>query len=300
VNNKRFVCFLDLLGFSNYTLTDLKGALVMLDNYQTIFHEKFKDRESSASIHITLNQLFKKNLLTSFEYFIPFSDSIFITSKDIETFINQVSSFLLNCYRLTANEYYNPVNKSDPCLINNGTERWYPIFFRGGLAFGTAFPFNLEGIVASKLAQVNNLAGEAVVRAVRLEKKKDSSNKRIKGPRLLCSEEVKQKIINANHFLDRFDDVYEVLWPQALFIDDNPVATEIQKIDEVFIQASNLFKAYGSRPDEGLHYFEFIKLISRSCLKYFEFRKDKSIAEKRLSILIDKQGLNHIKNDLFS
>ncbi|MFH2108558.1 MAG: hypothetical protein ABII93_07815 [Chrysiogenia bacterium] len=290
--NERVVCYLDLLGFSNYTKSNPKGALWLLDNYQTILHETIRDGASDTPVPTTLKKLHEMNLVSSFEYFIPFSDSIFITSKEIDDFIFQVSSFLIKCFWLTADKYTYPVNKADPCYVSNG-EWWYPTFFRGGMAFGKVIPFELESIKTKNLTKVTNLTGEALVQAVGLERTD-------KGPRLFCSLGVQQRVEKAQHFIVSKNSIFEVLWPMRLFSDENSVDSEVQKIDEIFIQASNLYNAYGMINDIGKHYLEFIKLISHSSLQYFNSRKCISKAKDRLSRLINQFNLGNIKDDLLT
>lgn len=69
MNNKEYACcFLDLLGFSSYTLYyDVLDSVRLIENYATIFQYR------------RIAEDFK-----SFEYFHPASDSLFILSRIIE------------------------------------------------------------------------------------------------------------------------------------------------------------------------------------------------------------------------
>ena len=76
----KVVAYLDILGFGNHTYTNVEEALELLSNYQTIINQKIIDNDlhPPPSYSIELQELSKQNIVDSFEYFLPFSDSVFI------------------------------------------------------------------------------------------------------------------------------------------------------------------------------------------------------------------------------
>lgn len=101
---------LDILGFGNHTYTNVEEALELLSDYQTIINQKIIDNKlhPPSSYSNQLQDLAKQNIVDSFEYFLPFSDSLFIQSSTANDFVKQISSFLLDCFLLKSNNYSNP------------------------------------------------------------------------------------------------------------------------------------------------------------------------------------------------
>ncbi len=113
---------MDLLGFSNYTQTDTNSALILLENQQLILNQKIADNKihPEDSYHDEEEKLLAERcLIDSFEYFLPFSDSVFIIATSPDKFVKQLSCFLLECFRLTADSYSNPEDEKNPTEINN-------------------------------------------------------------------------------------------------------------------------------------------------------------------------------------
>lgn len=109
-NNKekdRIVAYIDLLAFSNHVRKNTGDAMMVFSNYNTILHSKIRDGIAHPvdSYSSELQELARNTSIDSFEYFIPFSDSIFIVSDDVNSFIPQLSSFVYGCFHITSHFY---------------------------------------------------------------------------------------------------------------------------------------------------------------------------------------------------
>lgn len=181
------VAFLDLLGFSNTVTRSAEEALSMLQSYNSILHFGIVDSQlhPSSGYIPELQDLAKRNSMESFVDFLPFSDSIFITSENCSDFLLQLGSFLEKSFHLTAHFYAYPENKQDPMEMHNiGIEedskgvltvvetpcRIPPTLFRGGVAYGEVSAINPTNLIAGNRTKGYILMGESVVRAVGLEK----------------------------------------------------------------------------------------------------------------------------------
>ena len=198
-DNYRVVAFLDILGFSNYATQSPADAMNLLYNYHALIKQKIvnqKVRDTRDNIEEELKPLIEQRSIDSFECFLPFSDSIFITSNDSDKFAKQLSSFLLDCFSFTSSAYANPENNENPTQvtintheidkngkINHGTKsaNWYPLFFRCGISYGIVGNAEINSIIDTKVDSVTTIVGPAVVEAVGLEKAG-------KGPRVFCSK----------------------------------------------------------------------------------------------------------------
>ena len=109
----RAVAYLDLLGFSNTVLRNAEEALAMLTSYNSILHFGIMESELHPSDGYPqgLQKLAKRKSTESFKDFLPFSDSIFITSDDCSDFLLQLGEFLYRSFHLTAHFYANPENE---------------------------------------------------------------------------------------------------------------------------------------------------------------------------------------------
>lgn len=96
----KVVAFLDILGFGNHTNANVEEALELLSNYETIVSQKINDKNINPPESYEddgLKELAKQRMVDSFEYFLPFSDSLIIQSSVPNVFLPQVSRFLLDC-----------------------------------------------------------------------------------------------------------------------------------------------------------------------------------------------------------
>lgn len=199
------VAFLDLLAFSNHVRENTQDAFMAFTTYRTILETKLTDdfrHPSESYSNPILQELASKNSVNSFDYFLPFSDSVFIASNNQNIFLKQLGSFVLHCFMFTSRQYENPEDKVNPTkvtissidkdengeIVTNKVEsNWYPTLFRGGIALGEAIPIELMGIIKNKPEKIANLAGKAIVKAVGLESK-------IKGPRIVFEKDFYEKL----------------------------------------------------------------------------------------------------------
>ncbi len=86
INPKGICCYIDILGFSNFVKEDPRGAMYLLQNYQTQLLQ-FKE----VPINDEYLAPYRKD---SFKYLIPFSDSIFFYSESASDFVLQLADFV--------------------------------------------------------------------------------------------------------------------------------------------------------------------------------------------------------------
>jgi hypothetical protein len=311
--NNRIVCFIDLLGFRNCIHVDQMSALGLLAQPRIIMIQKITDGESHPVESYDLECLKKiagDHLTTSFEYYLPFSDSILITSKNPDVFIKQISCFLLECFKLTSKAYNNPENPSDPTEVtikyhtidNKGAiilldqkEHWFPTAFRGGVCFGPAIPFKNKSIENYSPSEIQNISGTAIVEAVGLENSG-------KGPRLFCSKKFIDFLDPSVKYLIaplKDNKNYEILWPSAIYLDGGDPNIELKSFDELFGPTVKLWQAF-NHLEISLHYYNFIKLVVLSTIKYF---KDKGMIKETKAYIekaIDNSDIAYKKNELLS
>jgi hypothetical protein len=297
----KIVAYLDILGFGNHTYTNVEEALELLSDYQEIIRQKIIDKKSHplSDYPEELQELAKQNMVDSFEYFLPFSDSLFIQSSSPNDFVKQISHFLLACFQLKANAYSYPEDPSDPSKITkkqigkkNGKYikkdkpyHWYPLIFRGGISYGETYIFDINAIVDSNLTKIKNIAGPALVKAVK------ELEPLGKGPRLFCdSDFVNQLDPETKKYCKKLPDKhYEILWPAFHYIKANN-ESEINKICELIRPVANLWKAYNHLPF-GIHFWEFLRLVVEASIRYFEIQGNSKIAEDEISKCLELNGL---------
>lgn len=153
------------------------------------------------------------------------------------------------------------------------------------MSFFRKFP-GFYWIVNSKLAKVKNIAGPALVKAVK------ELEPLGKGPRLFCDVDFFQQLDSEmkQYCRQLSDDNYEILWPAFYYIKNNPVEVECNKIHELIRPASNLWKAYNHLPF-GVYYWEFLRLVVGASIKYFEIQGNKTNAEDLISKCFASVGL---------
>lgn len=283
---ENIVAYIDLLAFSNHVRENTGDALMAMNNYNTILSTKIRDElvNPVASYPEGLKELAKMHSIDSFDYFLPFSDSVFLMSNDCNSFIKQLGSFVLQSFTFTSHFYKDPIDLANPekgyinnfsfnqdghVVVNTDVCNYYPALFRGGLAYGEAFPIDLYAVMGKQPSKSKVLTGAAVVDAVKLESS-------VKGPRLIFGEKVFLqlnkdtrdycRIIPENHTM------YEILWPAMEYIkqnDQHQCAQEISKMYELVIPAYHLWKAY-NHTLYSAHYFNFIELIIASTIQFFD------------------------------
>lgn len=300
----KIVAYLDILGFGNHIYTNVEEALELLSDYQTIINQKIIDNKlhPPSSYPSDLQKLAKQNIVDSFEYFLPFSDSLFIQSSTPNDFLKQISSFLLDCFLLKSNNYSNPEDPSDPSKVTikeigieegkvikkEKLSHWHPLLFRGGISYGETYVFDINAIVDSNLTQINNIAGPALVKAVK------ELEPLGKGPRLFCDIDFYNKLdMSTKTYCKKLsDEHFEILWPAFYFIKGNDVTSEIYKIYELIRPVVNLWKAY-NHLSFGAHYFEFLRLVISASIMFFDMQGNKKIAEDAISDCLKSVGLEN-------
>lgn len=322
MTQEKIVVFLDLLGFSVAVRDNIQVAASKIDNYNSIIDEQFGDQQIHPvdSYCTELQSLAESSYATTFDYFLPASDSVFIVSdkENLNVFVKQLCSFLLKSYTLTASRYAYPEDKDEVTLhkgrnininekdVKLNDEIYSPCLFRGGMSIGVCDPFPQYRVVNGKILNDNcNLIGEAVVDAVHLEGI-------VNGPRVLieekyynmCEEDVKRhyfRQLSDNEIKDEYKNIqdengnkiilYELLWPVALFIRRNGIISEIRNngnLRELIQGSYNLYKSKSNKGAEQ-HYKAFIDLLYNSILIYWDNASAaKEYVEKMKMYDIDK------------
>lgn len=270
-NSKGICCYIDILGFKEFIKENQAGARSLLENYQ--------------------HQLEDENLTSysSFKYFIPFSDSIFIyTEKEnASNFVMQLSKFIEQSYRITSDAYSRPENPEHPedvtlkgyALENDiptkksFKAKWYPLLFRGGIGYDEIEVSQLRGILKNEAKFVGSIFGKSVVEAVKYEQSG------LKGPRVFCGKDFYNLLDNNAKKIvhPAFDnsELYEVNWTAVNYL--NYKKLDEKRVDillinefnmEFLIPASNLWKAYNHLIFSN-HYYCFLKLIIKGVQHFF-------------------------------
>lgn len=271
-NTKYNCCFIDLLGFSNYTTkSNLRDCVQLIENYATIYEQRCI-----------------VNNFRSFKYFHPASDSIFIISNDYDMFIKDISDFCYSSFRMVSNTYICPENNSDvaqttvsvvsPTGITKEIQHWYPPLFSGGVSIGDLIIFQQESTYDYGTKKVPNFLGDALTKAVHLGEENHKEKRH--GSRIFLdyefvthlSDDAKRKYVYFH------DGIFELLWPVAAFIDANTIDDNINNgITDCFISLESLYKQYLNNAKLEAVYFNTLKLVYFSLLKYLEFRNASKI-----------------------
>jgi hypothetical protein len=290
---EKLCCFIDLLGFSSYVNADFNDAITLMNNYETII-------------------LTGKTISTdysSFESFLPCSDSIFILSSKYDDFLQDISKFYLQCFNITSDHYLLLENDIDSLLGGTGVfidsannaikykkQLWYPTLFRGGISFGKMEDFTQKGIIAGEYYEQYNLAGEAVVRAVRLEENSGH------GPRLFCDEYLLKELSKGiiDKYILTYDNKYEILWPIKYFNEQNDLELDIDNfIFHNLISAVNLWLVYRNTKPE-ITYFNLVKVMVLSVIQYSKQQGNEVLGKKKINDHIYKKIGNGAMGKLLS
>ena len=306
--DKNIVAYIDLLAFSNHLRENTSDALMAMHNYNTILSTKIQDEMTNpvSSYPEGLQELAKKHSIDSFDFFLPFSDSVFLMSNDCSSFIKQLGSFVLHSFTLTSRFYENPIDPSNPekgsiinfstnengnLEVNQGECNYYPALFRGGLAYGEAFPIELYSVLDKNPTKSKVITGKAVVDAVRLESS-------VKGPRLVFYNDVHDQLDDDARDYCRVtpesNKMFEILWPALEYIKQNDIRQcelEIHKMYKIVVPAYNLWKAYNHTPFSA-HYFNLIELVMASTIQFFDKKCQlKEFAKESISKWISDKDL---------
>lgn len=304
------IAYLDLLGFKSYTLDDPEGARQLLDNYDEIINQKLTDARQFPPASYTDPE--SRNLaqainVDTFDYFLPFSDSIIVASQRPDQFIVQLSTFLIGSFEITAEAFRHPEDSTEPAkvtiktfssagLVGERQAHWYPVLFRGGISSGNVRFTSPTAIVDCAVRRVSNVSGMPVVNSVGLEKTG-------KGPRIFCDCNFVESLAgDSRKWFSRLNDVsrYELLWPAFMYHDSNAPHVEINEFETLFGPAAHLWQALNHVPEAGPHYFEFLKLIIKSTTKWFNLHGGGDLARDYIKSRISAHNLAHKMKVLMS
>jgi len=307
--NKKTVAFLDLLGFSNYVKNNLHGANLLLINYHAVIdnmeiNTRNKVNPDNSAVLLELESRLRT---TSFDQFLPFSDSIVISANNPDLFIKQLSSFLLHCFKTNSNQFLNPEVPHNPTIVTSKNldirdqrlemidekENWYPVLFRGGVSYNEYSEIISPAINDGEKVNFKNITGLSIVEAVKLEKKG-------KGPNIYLNKSFVDRLAQSSQkYILEIEEGFKLLWPSFIFMDQNDLKREINKFDELFISATNLWKAF-NHESFGIHYFEFIKLIIESTFRIYREKGLENFAKKYISKKIEEENIPKKKQVLLN
>ena len=272
--------FLDILGFKSYVDADLVGAALMLESQRNILSVGLSDTAWYKN-HGTIPDAFQaEHLTTTFHHFLPFSDSLCIASAQPDQFLPQLAHFLISTFCFTAHAYeqnrtgFPPENIKIAVIGLSGvTERrnWFPVLWRGGISFGQFECVDSQGIINGQKREAPLLIGEAVVRAVNMEKPGNQESLR-KGPRLFCDPYVRAAVTDTRLLtllvpVPGIPNCEEFLWPAFLYNATGQPENELLQLHDLLRPAVALWRSKQGTKYE-CHYFEFIRLICRSALTW--------------------------------
>lgn len=306
----RAVAFLDLLGFKNFMSMDKEGAIRLIWNYELIIGTKLisVQKDPVSSYEKNLKVLAEARSADHFDYFLPFSDSLIIIAKnsDIEIFLKQIGSFLIEAFLLTAREYR---NENQPTVVKmmhiianeNGQftkqeveEYWFPTLFRGGISFGDVESLEQCAIVSGKPSKSYGIAGSALIDAVQLETK-------VENPGVILHESICSKISDDN-FKNKYilveNGLCQLLWPALHYIEGNSPETELLKFNDLFTPVVFLWKTYSHLRCAEL-YFNLLRLIVKSTSRFFKDLLSEEQIKFTIQGIINRLGIAYKSAELF-
>lgn len=298
---EKYICYIDILGFSNYILENehCDYAVDILNNVNFVLNTRIIDQKTlfKQGFEERLNPLIERTSVDTFDDYLALSDSVFITSNKCNLFIKQISTFLMECFLLRADRYRNPEDENEPTRVtvmkydlHNGeiTQQsvlWYPILFRGGISFGEVIRGENYMLCDGAIKKMPNLIGKGVVRAVNLEKSG-------KGPHLFIDDSVEEHLSDEmKQFVWKDSKSKYVLWPVFHYIWENEYDSVLCDFKNDLAACINLWKAYRDRQYSD-HYYKLVKLIIQSffmgCEVYYP-SKYNSI-KKEIRMCLDKMS----------
>ncbi|SEJ52841.1 hypothetical protein SAMN05216327_11234 [Dyadobacter sp. SG02] len=306
--SKNLCAYIDLLGFANHVQNDREAALRLLADYQNILHVSHFETNLGG------------NGISSFNYFIPFSDSIFFYSSSPSLFIQQLANFVYSSFGLSSDEYANPLDSTKPeqvtmidfsvregkVITTTHLENWQPLLLGGGIGYVTLN--NVASIYEGRLTTTPILVGRAVVDAVRLE------GSGLKGPRILLNDELFRDLDdNTKLIVNKVPEkagYFEVNWTAVRYL-DYLVDRSFQDLDErligimllndfnmnMLVRAANLWRAYKNK-EISTHYFSFVKLIVRGALHFFRESPHQKYVRAEIKCYVDQLKLEYTFEDI--
>jgi hypothetical protein len=304
------VAYIDLLAFSTYVRDNTQSANLLINNYNEILRIMREDQipydQGLYDETPELKKLAQRNLCDSFQYYIPFSDSIFIASHNVDSLLMQLSNFQLKCFRLTTNtqeSYYDEKKQNSPfesklvqiernpatgkCTTIYEKYEDYPTLFRGGISYGEAFAISVDRILDFKAEKTETLMGKSVVEAVILESKH-------KGPTYYMSKSVIDNIKDTS-IKKQFtrlaipeNDIYELLWPAACFINKD----DINEIRPIYHWAVRYYNHFSQEEDEIRNqYVSFLQLVVDSAVVFWTAQNKQDLAIDAVKKWLDEDKI---------
>ena len=290
---KYVVIYLDLLGFKTFLCEDPDAALVTLEDFHSVLATRQGWEDQGHCIPAS-------HAVDSFDFLLPMSDSVFILSKDPSKVAQQLSTFLSSVFLLSGEAFSDgvadPSNVLRQCVRNyqvdasgeaqvtSSWEKWYPVLFRGGIAYGDVRIVPTPAIRKGERIRIPNLAGPAVVRAVSLEQG-------FRGPRLFCDREFVQLLRGpATNYLRPVGKAWELLWPAFNYQLHQDEKAESYVLNNLFFPALALWNHYRGKSPER-HYEEFLNLIVRSHLAFAQCACDSDLVNDHLYRTLNEANL---------
>lgn len=313
---QKAITYIDILGFSNALNNSVDEAIMTLNSFNTIVSTSIGDLKASPiqSYPLQMQNLVKRTSVDSFLDFLPFSDSVFITSLDCNSFVMQLGHFALSSFQFNSDIYANANNPDDPTLTyalsmvvdSNGNPQVVknnyhqpPVLFRGGIAWGDVVNLKPFAMVNGTLQTIDTLTGKALVNAVKIGEMK------IKGPRLMFGEDVYSHLtpVTKNYCRPLPEDkkYYEILWPAMGLVIENNGRQEFYHFIEIFEAAYNLWQPFNKCNNVAVeeHYIAFMNLIIDSTIRIYDtIWNDKAFAIGRISMVLDEKGIKSMFSHL--
>lgn len=315
-SNARAVAYLDLLGFSAAAKNDPASAIRLMQDYSDSLHLKRRGlRKMPPTVESKPEMARLAHLMaaTSFETFLPMSDSVFIVSSTPGDLVLQLSDLLWDCLQFRWYAFMNPEDPATPTTVttkainitaNETTEfkeTWLPVLFRGGVVWGRAQIIKAPGLNKGEGYEGRNVIGEAVVSAVALGEQK------LKGPRVVLSDEFVARATTddacpyAQDVQGYIADVPErpgtpeLLWPIAAMATANGLEDALNNdLGELIRGALNLLVFHIADMSVVPHYHAFLALIVRSAIHRFgeeqrlrQYVSDLALAASETGIVAD-------------
>lgn len=331
---KTCVAFLDLLGFSNHVKyakkeeKDSSNPVNMLITASQVLETRLSDQQTHPieTYSDELRPLAKRRAVDTFTTFLPMSDSIFIVGDDLNAFIEQVSSFMCDCFTFTSHAYIYPDDETAPenvtvtnirltkekeVVAEEKPAKYYPNIFRGGFCIGEAvlidspclfrnekdlspnmLKFIKEMGGALGFGKTLNITGEGVVNAVKLEKNGG------KGPKLFINDDVANQLNDELRLLVSCDQNAKkhFLWPAYTIIASNGMQSQQQSNYFDFLSATiSLWKAYENKEKSvSCHYYEFMRITAQAYLSIFKHYANEDEAKAILHDFFNQKGINFL------
>ena len=276
----KIVAYMDLLGMSNFIRQSAPNALDVLSGYKTILEQKFCDQQVSPldNYEGVQREIAETAYVSSFDFFLPFSDSVFIASNEVDKFVPQLAHFVLSCYEYNAR-----------LLSPKKVDSEKPILFRGGVVVGEVLPCELMGLKLGQRIPVPILFGPAIVDAVNLEGT-------VKGPRIVLNSDSYAVLAAQKEelYISQIDDnMYEVLWPAYAY----ESRYSGSRFAELFVPAAELWRKL-NHEECSPHYWELMKLIIRSTVEFSQKQACEEQARLDMAMYISDVGLSDKRVEL--